>query len=108
MRNDIQMFDTMIAARFVPEYNNQDKMHGRIDPKDPNKVPQHGISYVHGELHTWWCREGWQVAELRNGSYTNHRGRINVMREPFKGFRYNQGFLPNLETVLELFKQNDL
>lgn len=102
MIEDITM---MQAHGWEPEYDSRDRMMKRIPP---NGVPQNGVGFVKGNVHIWQCRYGWQVAELIDGMYQNHRGQVSYMKEPFKGERYHSGYIPDLKTVLELDAKNDL
>ncbi len=103
MREDIMMYDRMIAAGWSPQYSNSDKTFKRILP---GETPQDAVAYIKGKMRIWMTRHGWQVAELSHDSvYHNHRG---SMTKPFKGDRYKNGFIPDLDTVLELDKKGEL
>jgi hypothetical protein len=40
-----------------------------------------GLIFTVGNTHVWQCRDYWQVADLVNNRYTNHRGWSPSLRE---------------------------
>jgi hypothetical protein len=108
MREDLAMFDDMLKAGFKPSFSMLDNLHGR---QYPNKIPNDAISFEKGSLRVWRVELGWQVAESFEGRMINHRGlRYEVNTTRFKGDRFTHGFgfIPDLKTVIDLDKNNDL
>lgn len=111
MRDDLEMLQTMIDAGWTPSYDDRDKP--RIKK---NETPQHSISFAKGKIHIWSCYDGWQVAELIDGRYRNHRAGNSVVKKEDDTYdylgnrrdRYTNGFIPDLKTILELEKAGDL
>lgn len=104
-REDLRMIPEMQAHGWRPQFDSKDTMYHRTKPYS---VPHDSVSFVKGTIHVWSTGKGWQVAELIDGCYSNHRGAISALSEPFKGDRYFRGFIPDLKTVLELDAKNDL
>lgn len=111
-------YQDMIDAGFIIGFSQNDQLAKRTTPEFPPTY--RSPHFVKDTIHVWKCREGWQVAELIDGKYCNHRGGSSiVMRHDENGNntpmplgnrsdRFLSGFIPDLPTVLELYKNNDL
>lgn len=104
---DIEM---MVAAGWSYTYHQSDIVNKRIPP---HGTPNHDVSYRKENVHVWKCKAsdshiGWQVAELIDGFYCNHRGKRAANHEPYRGDRFINGFIPDLKTVLELDAKGEL
>jgi hypothetical protein len=99
MRDDLKFLEEMKKAGWTPEFHYTDKIHKRTTTE---KVPNHPVSFKKGPVRVWQAQKGWQVAELVDGYYRRHRGQPNLLTEPYKGPRFDNGFVPSLKDVLEL------
>ena len=79
-RDDLSMIPKMTAAGFVPQFSQKDRMSERTTVED---IPHDEVQFVDPKrsVHVWKCYRRfddgigffWQVADLDNGSYLNHR-----------------------------------
>jgi hypothetical protein len=112
-RDDFALLDQFIAAGWTPVVNANDIHFGRVTVENP---PNHGITFYKGTIHVWQCRNGYQVADLvpdpdnqpHGHMYINHRAYINYKTPGTRSERFDQGWIPDLKTILELDKINDL
>jgi hypothetical protein len=106
-KEDLRMIPTMEAAGWKVKFHHMD-IHAKRT--SPDNVPNHGVSFEKGNLHVWGTIEGYQVAELIGTMYENHRGTISYNR---KGtledrFPHTRGYIPDLETLLQLDAAGEL
>ena len=57
----------MVANGWIIKYDQKDIDHNRQDN------PHYRYSFSKGIVHTWQIRNGWQVADLIDNHYCNHR-----------------------------------
>ena len=67
---NLQQIPMMLENGFKLEFSYKDEMHGRITPSKP---PIYGVNFIKGDLVVWKIKQGYQTANLIDGSYKNHK-----------------------------------
>lgn len=88
-------------------FSDTDNMFRRTSP---DNIPHDAIKFHKDTIHVWKCYDGWQIAELVDGSYTKHRGSISYGKEGLfvEKFPKTRGYVPSLSMVLELSEKGEL
>ena len=102
-REDLHMLPEMLNRGWTADFHYTDKRNNRTTP---DNVPHNTVRFIKGIIHIWLCSHGWQVAELIDKKYQNHRGQISHTSS-YRD-RFNRGYIPDLKTILELDAVNDL
>lgn len=102
-REDLKMIPEMMKHGWMPDFHENDVRYKRTTP---DNIPHNSIRFIKGQIHIWLCKDGWQVAELIDGQYLNHRGQVSHTTQYRE--RFFRGYIPDLTTVLELESKNDL
>ena len=101
----LRFAQSMIEAGFEAINHSWDKTSIDVPQVTP---PLKELMFRKGDTHVWGTVRGWQVAELIDGYYVNHRGSVGA-EKPFKDrFNESDGFIPDLLTVIELDKKGEL
>lgn len=66
-REDLKMAEYAKSKGWTIEFHEQDILYGRFDP------PHFGLSFRRDNIHVCAVRDGWRVADIINGYYSNHR-----------------------------------
>jgi hypothetical protein len=105
-REDLRMIPKMQAAGWKELFSAQDIYKNLTSP---DEVPHDAVSFRKGILTAWVCRNGWQVADVIKGSYTNHRGQVGYRKGTLSDkFPETSGYIPDLETLLQLDAAGEL
>lgn len=69
-RNDLNIIPIMLKNGWEVIFNEKDILCNRTTIEN---VPHNGVSFKKDNIHVWEIRNGWRVAKLANGYFTDHK-----------------------------------